>query len=104
MRISKGAKRRAAKQAIYKSTPNVGYYFGDSKTQREKLTAVIGKHNATLAAQAQLTDLTELPVLAGYVDPAQAVHRMMRRVIKFYGLKNRYQFNKQPGGRAATEK
>lgn len=78
MRISKGAKRRAAKQVRFSMLKAEGraHYFGDARFQRDRLKE-----------QVTLINLKRDPVV---LELAPIVHKMMRRVARFYGLKNKY--------------
>lgn len=83
MRISRGAKSRAEKQQRFNILKAEGraYYFGDAKFQRERLNQLCDAINAKAAG---LGDPS-----AG-IDKANTIHRAMRRIGKFYGLKNKY--------------
>lgn len=78
MRISKGAKRRAAKQVRFNLLKAEGraHYFGDARFQRERLKG-----------QVALINLERDPVV---LELAPVILKMMRRIGRFYGLKNRY--------------
>ena len=86
MRISKGAKRRAIKQQLYLmlKSEGRGYYFGDAKTQREVVGGAIDAINARVSANGTIANPQ------GMIDGNFAIRSLMRRIGKFYGLKNRY--------------